>query len=63
MMDWEAERKEFEEWIAESGRGHLLERETPHGWYKDLTVTAWWTAWCERAKRCYERQLKHSVAA
>jgi hypothetical protein len=38
-------RESFEAWITASGRGHLLELDTPHLWYKDLNVTAWWTAW------------------
>jgi hypothetical protein len=27
----------------------MLERDHPHLWYKDLTVSAWWTAWQARA--------------
>lgn len=47
--DERTERLAFEKWVAASGRGHLLEREAPHKWYKDPTVTAWWTAWQARA--------------
>jgi hypothetical protein len=43
------ERERFKAWVSASGRAHLLEREVPHGWYIDLNVTAWWTAWQARA--------------
>lgn len=44
------ERVAFESWVADSGRSHLLERRNgDRGWYTDLTVTAWWTAWEARA--------------
>ena len=42
------ERAAFEVWIAASGRAHLL-TVSPQGWYEDLTVAAWWTAWQARA--------------
>jgi hypothetical protein len=41
----DAEREAFEAWVSASGREHMLERDHPHLWYKDLTVSAWWTAW------------------
>lgn len=41
----EREREQFEAWVSASGRAHLLGRDEPHLWYKDLTVSAWWTAW------------------
>ena len=37
-------RAAFEAWVSASGRAHLLKR-AKQGWYEDLTVTAWWTAW------------------
>lgn len=43
------ERQLFEAWVTAGGRGHLLELDHPHLWYKDLTITAWWTAWQARA--------------
>ena len=43
------EREAFEQWVSDSGRGHLLERDPVRHWYKDLTVTAWWAAWLGRA--------------
>jgi hypothetical protein len=45
----DAEREAFEAWVSASGREHMLERDHPHLWYKDLTVSAWWTAWQARA--------------
>lgn len=45
----EQEREAFEAWISASGRADMLEREKPHGWYLDLTITAFWTAWQARA--------------
>lgn len=52
------EREQFEAWVSASGRGHMLERETPHGWYLDLTVTAWWTAWQESRRVAVENAIK-----
>lgn len=43
------ERETFEAWVRASGRSHMLERESEHGWYENLTITAWWTAWQARA--------------
>ena len=45
------EQQAFEAWVKENGRGHLLELDTPHRWYKDLMVTAWWSGWKARATR------------
>lgn len=39
------ERAKFEAWITSTGRGHMLERNSPNGWYIDLNVTAWWAGW------------------
>lgn len=49
------ERAAFEAWVSASGRAHLLERDEKHGYYKDLTVTAWWTAWQARAAQSGQR--------
>ncbi len=49
-FDVERERTAFEAWISGSGRAHMLKRGCRLGDYEDLTVTAWWAAWLERAK-------------
>ena len=49
MSNEQKEREAFEAWVSASGRAHLLALDEPHGWYKDLMVTAWWTAWLARA--------------
>lgn len=51
-------RERFEEWVSASGRAHLLERDHPHLWYKDLTVTAWWTAWQEADRQAVSHAIK-----
>ena len=49
-MNTKDERAAFEAWVSNSGRAHLLVLDAPNGWYKDLTVTAWWSAWIARAQ-------------
>ena len=48
MPNIESERPGFEAWVSASGRAHMLGRDE-RGWYKDLTITAWWSAWQGRA--------------
>ena len=49
------ERAEFEAWVSASGRAHLLGRDKTHGYYKDMTVTAWWAVWQARAAQSSQR--------
>jgi len=59
MPDTESERPGFEAWVSASGRAHMLGRDE-RGWYKDLTITAWWSAWQGRAT--YEAAQRRALA-
>ncbi len=54
-------REKFEAWISASGRSHLLERDDTHDWYKDLTITAMWSAWQANALVSHDDETEQTA--